>query len=129
MADNYKPIFGWQRRRYVVAAGIPFDGIQLYGFFDDPEAANDHGDREMGGLDWWVVGVNPVGDLWDDDLIQFARLLSEIQGAWSINEGQWQALRESMDLQNDDLMALFDRAFNVWDAAKARVSGIPEGQS
>jgi hypothetical protein len=118
---------------YTIAFGNPWDGVELLGKFDTPQEANDYAsvNGRLHGDEWHVVKIQQVADvpLWENNLVQFARLISEIQGAWSISENDWQALRDSMDLENDDLMALFDRAFDVWDAAKARVSGIPEGES
>lgn len=54
--------------------------------------------------------------LWDDDLIQFARLLCEINATHS--EIDVAALCESMDLEYDDIDTLFDRAHVVWEQAK-----------
>lgn len=115
-------------KRYVIGAGNPWDGINLYGWFDDPEAANDHGDREMNGLDWWVVGVQQVETPWGDNYTQFARLLAEIMGV-GLDEAQWDQLLATMDLGSDDLSELFDRADAVWQQIKQHVSGIPETPS
>lgn len=58
------------------------------------------------------------GEAWDDNLVQFARLLCEIkatQDHLDIDE-----LCESMDLAPDDIEALFDRADEVWELAKGQ---------
>lgn len=71
-------------------------------------------------LDGWAerIEADPAQkSLWDNDLIQFARLLDEIQATFS--EIDYPALEASMDLEMDDIDALFERAQRVWDAAKA----------
>lgn len=53
--------------------------------------------------------------LWDDDLIQFARLLCEVRATHEIdNEG----ICVSMDLPDERVEELFARAQRVWDKAK-----------
>jgi len=58
--------------------------------------------------------------LWDDDLIQFARLLCEINANIRSTPKEWMALCESMDLSLDQVEALFDRASLVWETAKEK---------
>lgn len=58
--------------------------------------------------------------LWEDDSIQFPRLLSEII-AVGLSETQWDDLLLSMDLTSDELSELFDRAQAAWENAKERV--------
>lgn len=53
--------------------------------------------------------------LWDDNLIQFARLLSEIAATQTLDGA---ALCESMDLDLDEVDSLFQRAHKVWEEAK-----------
>jgi hypothetical protein len=57
---------------------------------------------------------------WDNDLIQFARLLDEIIAA--LDESQIKTLIKdlatSMDLNPDKVNSLFDRAEKVWEKAK-----------
>lgn len=59
-------------------------------------------------------GIMSKTEPWDNDLIQFARLLSEINYTHDLD---LKVLRESMDLTNDDLFALFQRADKVWQSA------------
>ena len=54
-------------------------------------------------------------DKWNDDLIQFARLLCEIQATSTLNTRE---IQESMDLDIVDIDELFERASIVWDEAK-----------
>jgi hypothetical protein len=55
--------------------------------------------------------------LWNDNLLQFARLLSEITATQ--DNLDYDALCESMDLELVDVAELFERAQDVWEAAKA----------
>lgn len=61
-----------------------------------------------------------MDELWNDDLIQFARLLSEIN-AVGFRELDWTGLCDSMDLTHVDIDDLFDRADAVWEQAKERL--------
>lgn len=60
---------------------------------------------------------------WEDNELQFARLLCEIIAA--LDEGQTKDLIidlcRSMDLGPEDVNALFDRAEKAWEAAKEKV--------
>lgn len=56
--------------------------------------------------------------LWDNNLIQFARLLCEINANIDISTRDWNLLEQSMDLSTDDLNELFDRAHEVWENSK-----------
>lgn len=66
---------------------------------------------------------------WDDDLVQFARLLCELQAADTGNHGEmrvsWEDVQESMDLGLGHIDELFERAGRVW--AEAVGSRPPEG--
>lgn len=59
--------------------------------------------------------------LWSDDLIQFARLLDEIQacGSESALSEMKEVVAASMDLSEEEVDSLFDRASSVWHRAKA----------
>lgn len=54
--------------------------------------------------------------LWNNDLIQFARLLAEISATQ--DHLDLPALAESMDLELAEVNVIFDRADAVWEAAK-----------
>lgn len=56
---------------------------------------------------------NPV---WDDNLVQFARLLCEINATQDSLD--LEVLAESMDLNIADVIELFDRADDVFERAK-----------
>lgn len=46
----------------VVGASNPFDGITLYGPFEDFDEANDWAEHNITDMDWWSVKVEPVKD-------------------------------------------------------------------
>ena len=61
--------------------------------------------------------------LWDNDNVQFARLLSEIAGIVNISKKDMKALCESMDLTEDDINELLDRAVNAFEVHKLKLKG------
>jgi hypothetical protein len=58
--------------------------------------------------------------LWNDNPIQFARLLCEIVATQ--DNLNFEVLSESMDLEVDDINELLERANEVWELAKANVT-------
>lgn len=88
------------------------------------DAYNDKGDcigTIAGDFDDWedhIVHDPGQKPLWEDDRVQFARLLAEINATHS--EIDFAALEESMDVQRDDIDELFERAEAVFEASKAR---------
>ena len=58
--------------------------------------------------------------LWERDDIQFPRLLCEIRANWEPNKDEWKALCSSMDLTEDQIEELFDRANTAWEDSKRR---------
>lgn len=62
--------------------------------------------------------VKAKAELWNNDLVQFARLLDEITATFS--EIDFPRLRESMDLPQERIDELFERARRVWEAAKRK---------
>jgi len=61
--------------------------------------------------------------LWDNDLLQFARLIAETEalGGWCYDSAGiplCHELEEAMDLSSDEINQLVDRAQKVWDEAK-----------
>jgi hypothetical protein len=63
----------------------------------------------------WLDGSSP-GTPWDDDLVQFPRLLCEIVATQSLDVP---ALCESMDLEPADIDELLERAHVQWERAKS----------
>ena len=53
---------------------------------------------------------------WEDDLVQFARLLCEIRAIQ--DNFDVAGLCASMDLEESDLDELLDRAHDVWESTK-----------
>jgi len=60
-----------------------------------------------------------VVDIWEDDRIQLARLLCEINATQSLT---LEDLAESMDLPIPRIDELFERAHKVWEESKRRNS-------
>lgn len=58
---------------------------------------------------------------WEDNELQFARLLSEIHAVVGFSGEQLAELRDAMDLTEAQLDSLFDRAGNVWAAGKEKM--------
>ena len=59
---------------------------------------------------------------WENNNIQFARLLAEIQACCPLTVEQYQELQESMDLFEEEINELFDRADSEWERYKALTS-------
>lgn len=67
-------------------------------------------------MDCPVCGARGVtGPLWDNDPLQFARLLCEIRATQVIDEYE---LGASMDLTGTQIEELFDRAHKAFEEAK-----------
>lgn len=57
---------------------------------------------------------------WEDNSLQFPRLLAEIY-AVGLTDEQWTGLADSMDLELEFVNELFERAQEEWDAIKERL--------
>ena len=55
---------------------------------------------------------------WENNDIQFPRLLAEIMGTLDFTNEQWEELCASMDLAPEEIMEVFERAMAVWDRIK-----------
>ena len=62
------------------------------------------------------------GSLWDNNEIQFARLLCELVA--TCDDLKLRDCCESMDINQDELNELYDRAHAVWEASKAKHSPV-----
>jgi hypothetical protein len=58
-------------------------------------------------------------ELWENDTIQFPRLIAEID-AIGLTDGQIEGLCESMDLEREELFSLLARAQHNWENIKAQ---------
>lgn len=65
-----------------------------------------------------------MSDPWNDDSIQFPRLLAEIY-AMGLHDDQIEALAAEMDLDVDRVYELLERAQAAWDTIKARDNTPP----
>jgi hypothetical protein len=59
--------------------------------------------------------------LWNSDEVQFPRLICEISSNCQISPNDWNSMLDSMDLDDDAITQLFDRADVVWEKVKARL--------
>lgn len=60
--------------------------------------------------------------LWEVDVVQFARLVSELRAAGADTDEVTSILQDSMDLDYDELNDLFQRAEDVWETSKAKIN-------
>lgn len=64
--------------------------------------------------------IKITGTPWENDHLQFARLLGEMVATIELTQEQVTALSESMDLPVEEIHNLMDRAQNAWDDVVAR---------
>ena len=63
---------------------------------------------------------------WENNALQFARLLAELQGLVTVDVVQEAAT--SMDLAPSDVLEIFERADEVWTKIKSQtVGGVYQG--
>jgi len=61
---------------------------------------------------------------WDNDCLQFPRLIAELNQAGAFNKKVMRALCESMELQPGDIDELINRAEKKWDNIKALTPSV-----
>jgi cytochrome c556 len=66
-----------------------------------------------------------VRDYWERDDVQFPRLLAEIK-AIGLTPDQMNGLTASMDLSDDEIHELLDRAEETFDAVKMQLDMVDE---
>lgn len=64
-----------------------------------------------------MAQLNP---LWEDDELQFARLIAEAELSGAFTRAVVHELQEEMDLTEAEIHELLTRAQRSWDTAKAR---------
>ena len=64
-----------------------------------------------------------ISDLWDDDLIQFTRLLAEIVATQELDIV---TIAESMNLTPSDVRLLLERAQISWEKIKTNIGNNDE---
>ncbi len=72
-----------------------------------------------------VSGAPTPDTRWQDDEVQFARLLCELVAAGQPSDQVMQSLQEAMDLPESAIDELFEHAHRTWETAKARITGTP----
>jgi len=65
--------------------------------------------------------MNTPNTSWNDDAIQFPRLLCEIQACVDVSMKNWMDLQESMGLSEGEILDLFERATAKWDSIKETI--------
>ena len=63
---------------------------------------------------------NQIGQIWDDNHVQFSRLLAEISAVADLTVEQIDAVAESMDLDSSEVHTLFVRAEHEFEALKEK---------
>ena len=69
----------------------------------------------------WIMANDPYDPNWDNDLVQFARFITEINANVLLSEEEWNSLLESMDITKPLARELVERAEEVFSAAKHRL--------
>lgn len=70
-------------------------------------------------VDEWRFKVEDVTESWNDDTIQFPRLIAELEMAGVFTRKTFKLLCESMDLENENIDELLERAQKTWDKIKS----------
>ncbi|KZX57681.1 hypothetical protein A3709_18835 [Halioglobus sp. HI00S01] len=119
------------------ASDYPDWSIRRLGQFPSFDAAQAHADGDDGGegvayaflvsgatLDRWEANIAVLQgqardtNLWDDNRIQFPRLLAEIRATAYPEDEALHALMESTNLTPVEIDELFERADVIWSTAK-----------
>jgi len=64
------------------------------------------------------VDTRTLNEAWEDDHVQFPRLIEEIIANQELN---WSEIRKSMDLTDAQLHELLDRAHDAWERIKEQI--------
>ena len=59
-------------------------------------------------------------DKWKNNAIQFPRLIAELEAVGAFTPEVMRDLRESMDLEDENISEIVDRAQVEWEKAKAK---------
>lgn len=98
----------------MVIYGNPGDGFGVLGPFRD---GNDVDENEIND-EWWALPMQHPRDRWGSDLIQFGRLIAELEAVGAFTAEVINALMVSMDVTSDQVAELMDRAQAAWDEMK-----------
>lgn len=104
---------------HIAITGNPADGFAFSGPFDDRDFAFEVADETFKNSDIFIAELDTHHtQMWSNPLIQFARLVCEIQATVDFGEDGWMDLRDSMGLGSSELYELFERASEIWEEAK-----------
>jgi len=77
--------------------------------------------RYLSAGSWVDEQAKLIKDKWEDDTVQFARLLCELVA--NVEDLKLEEVAKSMDLSLDEAKELFDRAHTAWEKAKEGARG------
>ena len=66
------------------------------------------------------IKVSDPDTNWNNDHLQFARIISELVGA-GLSEGTIHDLSVSMDLSHDEVWCIINRACDAWDTVREQL--------
>lgn len=75
-------------------------------------------------VDEYHYTVDEIADTWGDDLIQFPRLIAELEAAGGFTPEVMEDLCNSMDLYPFNVAELINRAQDTWDKIKEKSSPV-----
>lgn len=75
-------------------------------------------------IDWAMnlLSTSASRTLWERDDLQFPRLLAELMANVEFDDDMLRPVAESMDLQLDEVLELFNRAQEAWERIKSQVT-------
>jgi len=62
-----------------------------------------------------------LGSLWEDNAIQFTRLVAEVWAA-GLTPGQWQTLLDELEMSDQQLTDVFEKAEEEWERLKEQIT-------
>lgn len=64
---------------------------------------------------------------WENDKLQFGRLIAELEGAGAFLNGQiMEDMKVSMDLEHGEVLEIVERATVYWDEEKLKAAPLPK---
>jgi hypothetical protein len=117
---------------HVILKGNLSEGYKVIGpfstFDDAAEICDEQRDDRLPMIDntTWIMEVEQYPH-WLNNGFQYARLIEELQGVGAFTPAVMKALAESMDLAEEEVAELMERAQTDWDATKAKLPGFAKG--
>lgn len=102
---------------HVILKGNLSEGYKVIGpfstFDDAAEVCDEHDAKGLGAT--WIMEVERYPH-WLNNGHQYARLIEELQGVGAFTPAVMKALAESMDLDEEEVTELIERAQTEWNA-------------